>query len=71
MTMFGMDEKTIERNFGFFIEALSYGTPIEGGIGLGLDRITALLSGSGNIRDFILFPKNKRFESSWTCPRLL
>lgn len=64
MTMFGMDEKTIEKNFGFFIEALSYGTPIEGGIGLGLDRITALLSGSGNIRDFILFPKNKRFESS-------
>ena len=64
MKLFGMDDKTIDKNFGFFIEALSYGTPIEGGIGMGLDRITALLAGSGNIRDFILFPKNKRFESS-------
>ncbi len=64
MLMFGMNEETIERNFGFFIEALSYGTPIEGGMGLGLDRIVAMLAGSGNIRDFILFPKNKRFESA-------
>ncbi len=64
MGLFGMDDKTIEKNFGFFIEALSYGAPGEGGMGLGLDRITALLAGSGNIRDFILFPKNKRFESS-------
>ncbi|MDE1859958.1 MAG: aspartate--tRNA ligase, partial [Candidatus Micrarchaeota archaeon] len=64
MHMFGMDEKTIEKNFGFFIEALSYGTPVEGGIGLGLDRIVAMLGGSGNIREFILFPKNKKFESA-------
>ena len=64
MEMFGMDKETIDKNFGFFIEALSYGTPIEGGMGLGLDRICAMLSGSGNIRDFILFPKNKKFESS-------
>ncbi len=62
--MFGMDDAAIEKNFGFFIEALSYGAPVEGGMGLGLDRIVALLGGSGNIRDFILFPKNKRFESS-------
>ncbi len=64
MHLFGMDDKTIEKNFGFFIEALSYGTPVEGGMGLGLDRIVSLLGGSSNIRDFILFPKNKRFESS-------
>ncbi len=64
MNMFGMDDALIEKNFGFFIEALSYGTPVEGGMGLGLDRICALLSGSDNIRDCILFPKNKRFESS-------
>ena len=64
MKMFGMDDATIEKNFGFFIEALSYGTPVEGGMGLGLDRICALLGGSDNIRDFILFPKNKRFESA-------
>ncbi len=64
MKMFGMDDDLIEKNFGFFIEALSYGTPVEGGMGLGLDRICALLGGADNIRDFILFPKNKRFESA-------
>lgn len=64
MRMFGMDDEAIDRNFGFFIEALSYGTPVEGGMGLGLDRITAMLAGSQNIRDFILFPKSKKFESS-------
>lgn len=64
MQLFGMDDAIIEKNFGFFIEALSFGTPVEGGMGLGLDRIVALLSGSVNIRDFILFPKSKRFESS-------
>src|SRR5271170_54535 len=41
-----------------------YGTPVEGGMGLGLDRIVTLLAGSGHIMDFILFPKNKRFESA-------
>jgi len=64
MKMFGMDDETIDKSFGFFIEALSYGMPVEGGMGLGLDRIVALLGGSGNIRDYILFPKNKKFESS-------
>lgn len=64
MRMFGMDDEAIDKSFGFFIEALSYGMPVEGGIGLGLDRITSLLGGSSNIKDYILFPKNKRFESS-------
>ncbi|MHB1830600.1 MAG: aspartate--tRNA ligase [Candidatus Micrarchaeaceae archaeon] len=60
----GMNDDTVDKSFGFFIDALSYGTPTEGGMGLGLDRITAMLAGSGNIRDFILFPKSKGFESS-------
>ncbi len=64
MELFGMSDSAVDKSFGFFIEALSYGAPPEGGMGLGLDRITAMLAGSGNIRDFILFPKNKRFESS-------
>ena len=64
MGLFGMDDATVDKSFGFFIDALSYGTPMEGGMGLGLDRITAMLGGSGNIRDFILFPKSKGFESS-------
>ncbi len=58
----GTTDKNIDKTFGFVINALSYGTPIHGGIALGLDRTVALLAGGGNMKDFLLFPKNKRFE---------
>ena len=63
LSRIGIEEAEIESNFGFFLEALAYGTPVHGGIALGLDRLVALMAGTPNIRDFILFPKNKKFES--------
>jgi aspartyl-tRNA synthetase len=55
--MLGLSEEQARERFGFFLEALEYGTPPHGGIALGLDRIVALMAGEASIREVIAFPK--------------
>jgi len=47
----------LRHRFGFFLDALTYGTPPHGGIALGVDRIAMLLSGEKSIREVIAFGK--------------
>ncbi len=56
----GISDQEARKRFGFFLDALEYGTPPHGGIALGLDRIVMLLAGAANLREVIAFPKTAK-----------
>jgi aspartyl-tRNA synthetase len=56
-SLLNISQEEARLRFGFFLEALEYGTPPHGGIALGLDRICTILTGDSSIREVIAFPK--------------
>lgn len=53
----GLTKEQIQNKFGFFIEAFEYGAPPHCGVGIGLERLVMILSGTDNIKDVVAFPK--------------
>ena len=64
MKVIGLTHEQAQHKFGFLLDAYQYGAPQHGGMGLGFDRLVALMCGINDIREVIAFPKNKAAE----CP---
>ena len=67
--LLGLTDEDIAKRFGFFVRALKYGVPPEGGFGIGVERLAMELAGTDNVRDVVAFPKNlKAYEPMSECP---
>ena len=58
----GLTDEQARQRFGFFLDALTYGTPPHGGIALGIDRIAMLFAGEKSLREVIAFPKTAKAQ---------
>jgi len=63
MAVIGMKKEEARKKFGFLLDAYEYGGPPHGGMGLGFDRLVALMLGYNDIREVIAFPKNKSAQN--------
>ncbi len=65
----GLTKEEIEQKFGFLVDAYKYGAPPHGGSGMGLDRLTMVMSGAESLRDVVAFPKvQNASEPMSQCP---
>jgi aspartyl-tRNA synthetase len=58
LEILGYNLEEREKNFGYFLQALEFAAPPHGGIGLGIDRLLAVILNTSNLKELIAFPKN-------------